>query len=70
MFFMKFDMISPPITLFYKGDYTHSSIFSGILTIIVYIIHFIFIVYYALEFINKKNPTAFFFNKYIKDAGE
>jgi hypothetical protein len=47
----------------------HSSIFSGILTIIVYIIIFIFGIFYALEFINKKNPTAFFFNKYIEDTG-
>ena len=70
MFFRKCDMISPPITLFYKGDYAHSSIFSGILTIAIYILHFIFTVYYALEFIEKKNPTAYFFNRFIKDAGE
>ena len=69
MFLKKFDVISPPITLYYKGDIMHSSIFSGILTIVVYIIIFIFGVYYALEFIYKKNPTAFFFNRYIEDAG-
>ena len=69
MFLKKFDIVSPPITLYYKGDSMHSSIFSGILTIIVYIIIFIFGIYYALEFIHKKNPTAFFFNKYVEDAG-
>ena len=69
MFLKKFDIVSPPITLYYKGDSMHSSIFSGILTIIVYIIIFIFGIFYALEFINKKNPTAFFFNKYIEDTG-
>ena len=70
MFLKKFDMLSPPITLYYKGDDKHSSIFSGILTLIAYIIIFIFGVYYALEFINRENPTAYFFNRYIEDAGE
>ena len=69
MFLKKFDVISPPITLYYKGDSMHSSIFSGILTIVVYIIIFIFGIYYALEFIYKKNPTAFFFNRFTEDAG-
>ena len=70
MFFKKFDIISPPITLYFKGDSMHSSIFSGILTIVVYLIIFAFGIYYALEFIQKTNPTAFFFNRYIEDAGE
>ena len=69
MFLKKFDLISPPITLYYKGDSMHSSIFSGILTIVVHIIIFIFGIYYALEFIYKKNPTAFFFNRFTEDAG-
>ena len=69
MFLKKFDIISPPITLYFKGDSMHSSIFSGILAIVVYLIIFIFGVYYALEFIYKTNPTAFFFNRYIEDAG-
>ena len=61
MFFKKFDMLSPPITLYFKGDNTHPSIFSGILSIIAYAIILSFGIYYALEFINKENPTAFFF---------
>ena len=70
MFLKKFDVISPPITLYFKGDSMHSSIFSGILAIVVYLIIFISGIYYALEFINKTNPTAFFFNRYVEDAGE
>ena len=65
----KFDIISPRISLYYKGGNIHSSIFSSILTIIVYSIIFIFGTFYALEFINKKNPTAFFINRFIDDAG-
>jgi hypothetical protein len=63
-------MISPPITLSFKGDYMHSSIFSGILTIIVYIITLVFTIYYALQFINKEKPTAYFFDRFIKEAGK
>ena len=70
MFFKKFDMLSPTITLFYKGDYAHLSIFSGILTIVEYIICFVFCVYYFLDYWLKKNPTAYFFNRYVQDAGE
>ena len=69
MFIKKIDIISPPITLFFKGDNIHSSIFSCILTIIVYIIIFIFGINYSIEFIYKKNPTAFFMNRFIDDAG-
>ena len=70
MFLKKFDMLSPPITLYYKGDDKHPSIFSALLTIVAYTIVFIFGVYYALEFINRENPTAYFFNRYVEDAGE
>ena len=70
MFFKKCDMISPPITLSFKGDYMHSSIFSGILTIIVYVVTLISAIYYALQFINKEKPTAYFFDRFIKDAGK
>ena len=69
MFIKKIDMLSPSITLYYKGDDKHPSIFSGILTFVAYTIVFIFGVYYALEFINRENPTAYFFNRYIEDAG-
>ena len=70
MIFKKVDILSPPITLFFKGDNIHSSIFSGILTIATYIITIIFGVYYSLEFIQKKNPSVFYFDRYIDDAGE
>ena len=70
MFLKKCDMISPPITLSFKGEYIHSSIFSGILTIIIHIITLAFGIYYILQFINKEKPTAYFYNRFINDAGK
>ena len=69
-FIKKFDMISPPITLYFKGEDQHSSIFSGILSIIVGLTILTATIYYFLGFINKDNPKAYFFNRYIEDAGD
>ena len=63
-------MISPPITLYFKGEDQHSSIFSGILSIIVGLIILAATIYYFLGFINKDSPKAYFFNRYIEDAGD
>ena len=52
MLFKKFDFISPQITLYFKGDEKHSSIFSGIVTIISYTLIFIFMIYDIRDFIN------------------
>ena len=65
----KLDFLSPPITLYFKGENTHSSIFSGILSLIAYLIITAFTIYYAIDFINKESPTAYFFNSYIENAG-
>ena len=64
----KFDFISPYITLYFKGEDRHSSIFSGILTIILYILVFGFSIYYTIIFVNKSNPTIYFYNRYVSDA--
>ena len=69
MFIKQFDMLSPPITLNYKGESKHSSIFSAILTLIAYSIILAAGIYYALIFINKESPTAYFFNRHVDDAG-
>ena len=69
MFLKKLDMLSPPITLYFKEENQHSSIFSGILSCLAYALVLIAGVYYAREFINKESPKAYFFNRYIFDAG-
>ena len=69
MIFKKFDFISPQITLYFKGNTIHPSIFSGIVTIISYLIILVFGIFYTLSFIYKKDPKIYFFTRYIEDAG-
>ena len=63
------DWLSPPITLYFKGETQHISIFSGILSICAYILVFTAIIYYFLGYIQRQSPKAYFFNRYIDDAG-
>ncbi len=65
----KFDLLSPPITLFFKGEPQHPSIPSVILSIISYSLVLVATIYYFLGFINKDSPKAYFFTRYIEDAG-
>ena len=69
MFIKKFDFLSPPITLYFKGENAHSSIISGVLSIITYSFIISFSIIYALDFINRESPTTYFFNRYIEDVG-
>ena len=69
MIFRNLDFLSPPITLYHKGKRKHSSVISGIITIISYLIILACIIYYLIDFIEKSNPTTYFFNRYVEDAG-
>ena len=70
MYFKKIDMLSPYITLYFKGAKKHSSKFSVILSIIAYIFVVITGIYYIIDFVTKKNPKTYFFNRYVDDAGD
>ena len=69
MILKKFDWISPPITLFFKGEGSHVSMYSALLSIAAYVIVVVFTFYYALGFINRDSPKAYFFTRYVDDAG-
>ena len=69
MFLKKYDFLSPPITLYFKGEQSHSSIFSGIVTIISYLFIFAYLIYDVKNYINKENPTIYFYNRYVNDTG-
>ena len=69
MFIRKLDWLSPSITLYFKGENSHVSIYSGILSVLAYILVLAATIYYALEFINRESPKAYFFTLYVEDAG-
>ena len=69
MFFRKIDILSPKLTLFYFNQNSHSSIISGIFTLIIYFIYVMFIIYFSLDLIFHKNETSYFYNRIINDAG-
>ena len=68
MILRKLDYLSPRITLYHKELISHSSFFSGILSIFFFLIRIIFGIYYSLDLIEKKNLKAFYYNTYIEDA--
>ena len=63
------DFLSPPITFYYKGFLSHSSYISIILSIFSFVIIIILAVNFSLDIIRRRNPTAFYFNRFIEDAG-
>ena len=65
----KFDYIWPLITLYYKGETRHSSIFSGLISIILAIFVIIIGVFVSFDFLFKRNPTSFYSKKEIRDIG-
>jgi len=71
MILKKFDFISPEITLFYKGSISHSSIISGIISLISCFIIIIISVYYSLMLIYRENDSPKVTNnhQYIEDTG-
>ena len=70
MILKKADFLSPQITLYHKGFLSHSSIASGIISIISFIIIIIFGVYYSLDLIKRENPKLYFFNSVIDKSEE
>ena len=68
MIIKKFDFISPKITLYFKGEKVHSSIFSAIVTIIAYLLIFGFMLYYLIRFIIKKDATIYYYNRYVDES--
>ena len=69
MFIRSLDYLSPPITFYHKDSLSHSSIVSGILSIISFILIIAIAIYFSLDIIKRQNPTAFYYNRYIEDSG-
>ena len=69
MFLRKLDFLSPTITFYYKGFLSHSSIISGILSILSFILIIVTAGYFSLELIEKKDPKSYYFNRFTNDSG-
>ena len=69
MFLKKFDYLSGPLTFFFNNYNSHPSIISGIMTIIIFLICIILTLYLSLDFIFKRNPNSYTYNRVIYDVG-
>ena len=69
MFIRYLDYLSPPISIYYKGKLTHSSIASGIFSILTIISMIYLAVYFSLDLIRRENPNAYYYNSFVQDAG-
>ena len=56
-------------TFYHKGNLSHSSIVSGIISIISITFIIILAVYYILDTLKRTSPNTFYFNNFIEDAG-
>lgn len=69
MFIRYFDYLSPRVTFYYKGYLSHSSILSGLLSIISIVFIILISVNYVLAIILKLEPNTYYFRSFIEDAG-
>jgi hypothetical protein len=69
MFFRRLDYVSPPITFYHKNYLSHSSILSGILSVVCFLLILTIAIYFTLEIALRKNPIVFYFKRYREDAG-
>jgi len=69
MFIKRFDFISPPVTFYHQGYLSHSSIISGIISIISIAFIFSLTLYFSLKIIKREDPNVFSYNSFVEDAG-
>ena len=69
MFLKKLDYVSPSITFYHNNYLAHSSILSGIISIISFLLILMISGYFALQIIHRKDPSVFNFKRIIEDAG-
>ena len=65
--FKSFDILSPRISLYYKGLLRHSSNCSGLLSILSVFLIIFFSYYFSKEIYDRKNPTAYYYNRFIEN---
>ena len=69
MLINNFDYLSSSITFYNNGYLSHSSIISGILSILALVSIIILSVYFLLDIIERNHPNIISFNSPKEDAG-
>ncbi len=61
------DILSPRISLYYKGLLRHSTNCSGLLSILSVFLFIFFSFDFSKEIYYRKNPTAYYYNRFIEN---
>ena len=69
MFLKKLDYISPPITFYHKNYLAHTSILSGIISILSFLLILMISGYFSKKIIHRQDPSVFNFKRIVEDAG-
>ena len=69
MFIKDFDYLSPSITFYHNSSLSHSSLLSGIISIISFIAIILYSIHFFIDFINHQNPDAYYYYHFVDDAG-
>ena len=69
MFLKHLDILTPRITLYQQGILFHSSIGSGIISLISFLLIILGSIYYIIEFFGRKNPEVNYVQYFTQDAG-
>ena len=69
LFIKDFDYISPSITFYHNSQLSHSSMLIGIITVISFLFIVSYSIYFFLDLINHGNPNAFYYYRFVEDAG-
>ena len=69
LFIKDLDSISPPITLYFNRNLSHSSVLSGILSVISILFIISYSLYFFSRLINHDNADAFYYSRFVEDAG-
>ena len=69
MIIKKLDFLSPPLTFYYKGSLSHTSIISGIISIISIILILVLSIQIFWAVVKKRDPKSYSFVRFEKEAG-
>lgn len=70
MLLKKFDLVSPPITLFFEGETRHSSVVSGIITIAYFFSIAFIAAYYFSQVFFKTKTIGYYFPRRLNYTGK